>query len=373
MVQILRQIARKALPKARLHRTRPLTTCLHPTPPHRASPSLYVSGVTPEQIASNPALAEWYAANFESYQTDPDVRLVPEPEEEVVVEEVDEHAIVLPPELVARNIRPLVAYVRIPGAEEGTRNCRRMRNPFQTNLPGHDYFPLIPGIVHGSDPTKGILSISPLSKLLIKTPWFEIQRELDRYHRSFESRVYALTIYEADGCHVNYHRSKQNIPEPEYKVCQESMTITEIPPPPPAEMPIRKPLIENMLVLPADLQMHPVEHSAFSLNFIRYHPAKPIKIPMKTINEEEAPAMKRGGFIAFANRHIECLVDPSAPIPEFIAVECTGLRQKEVVRRDRCILPEGVTVHPRVGEDYLVGTVFGAKGSGDVEEEEKKK
>jgi hypothetical protein len=42
-----------------------------------------------------------------------------------------------------------------------------------------------------------------------------------------------------------------------------------------------------------------------------------------------------------------------------------------VVRRDRLVLPEGVSIHPRVREDFLVGSVFGAKGGAVVEDEKK--
>jgi hypothetical protein len=153
------------------------------------------------------------------------------------------------------------------------------------------------------------------------------------------------------------------------------MTITEIPPSPPPILKKRTPIIENTLVIPTDLQMHPVDHTAFCLNFIRYHPGKPIRLPIRTINEEESPAMKRGGFIAFTNKTIECLIDENAVVPEYIPLECSGLRQKDVVRRDRLVLPEGVVISPRVSEDYLLGSVFGAKGGGGavVEEEDEKK
>ncbi|KAL3773621.1 hypothetical protein HJC23_004336, partial [Cyclotella cryptica] len=198
---------------------------LRPRPPHS-------SRASPRSNRSQPALAEWYASNFASWQSDPDSFAVPQRAAETVHEEEhDPHAIILPPELAARNIRPLVAYARLPGKEQGSRNCRRMRNPRQTHSP--TYFPLVPGILHGSDPTQSILGIDPSSKLLVKTPRFEIQRELDRYHHSFESRVYALTVFAAQDCHVSYHKSKQNTPSSTFQVCQSTMTITELPPSPP--------------------------------------------------------------------------------------------------------------------------------------------
>ncbi|KAL7520945.1 hypothetical protein ACHAWX_005638 [Stephanocyclus meneghinianus] len=375
MNHMLRRATRAALSShGRSHRCslRHSSTALRRTALLSASPSAYVSGVTPDQIANNAALAEWYAANFASWQSDPDCLIVPELAAETLDEEDhDPHAIVLPPELAARNIRPLVAYARLPGKEEGSRNCRRMRNPRQTH--SREYFPLVPGILHGSDPTRSILGIDPDSKLLLKTPWFEIQRELDRFHHSFESRVYALTLFDARDCHVDYHKSRQNAPSPRFEVCQSSMTITEIPPPPPPTLPPRTPLLENVLVVPTNLRMHPVEHSAFCLNYHRYHPKKPIRLPIRSVNEEESPAMKRGGFIAYVHRTVECLVEDGVPIPDHVALECSGLRQKDVVRRQRLILPEGVSVCPWVSEDYLVGTVFGAKGGGGAEEKGEEK
>ena len=79
--------------------------------------------------------------------------------------------------------------------------------------------------------------------------------------------------------------------------------------------------------------------------------------------------MKRGGFLSMVNPFLECLVEEGAAIPECIELECTGIRPKDVIRRERFIMPEGVTVHPRVAEDFLVGTVFGARGAEDDLEE----
>jgi hypothetical protein len=358
------------------------------TPPLHAQPNQYVTGVTNDQLETSQAMRDWYRANFPSWKEEPETYIVTDEIDEAATtaaadDDEDEiitnpHAITLPPELTQRNIRPLVAYLRDSTNESGTRNCDRLRNPG----PNDDDFPLIPGILHGSDPTSNILSVNPDSKVLVKTPWFEIQRELDRYssgrNGSFENRVYALTIFASEDAHVGYHRSVRQLNKDDttYHLDEETMTITEKSPPPPEVLPQRTPLMENVLVIPTDLQLHPVLHSALCVNFIRYHAKKPIKIPIRTINEEESPAIKKGGFIAFVNTFVECLVEEGGVIPEKIELECTGLRQKDVVRRERLIIPEGVTIHPRVRSDFLVGTVFGAKGVGadaDMGEEETKK
>lgn len=343
--------------------------------PRCAQPNRYVAGATPEQMAASPAMREWYAANAGDWEADPDTVIIGEEREDEKDEEDaeadGESAIVLPAHLTRRNIRPLVAYLRDPDHEEGSRQCFKLRNP-GVNDP---WLPLIPGILHGSDPTSGIVSVDRTSKILVKTPWFEIQRELDRYHwgftGTFENRVYALTVFPCDAAHVDHHRTRHPKDRTTYHVDDETNTLVTTPGPPRPTPPPRAPVegMEHILVVPADLQMHPVSHWAYCLNFIRYHPGKPLKIPIRTINEEESPTLKRGGFFGFVNRFIECLVEEGTPIPEYLALECTGLKQKEVVRRERLIVPEGVTIHPRVPEDYLMGTVYGARGV-EVEEEE---
>lgn len=386
------------------HRTLSTTTTgtsgitITATPPLYAQPDRYVMGVTHELLSSNQALREYYAANFNDWEHEPDKIIIgqnggvvvetakKEAEEEEEEEENarNSSAIILPEHLTQRNIRPLVAYLRdASGRESGSRNSRKLRLP-SVNDP---YFPLIPGILHGSDPTQNILSTNPSSKIIVKTPWFEIQRELDRFHfgitGSFVNRVYALTIYPSEEAHLDHHRKRKNKKDRTmYKVDDEKHEIVAYPPPPPSIPPPRTPIpeLQNILVIPTDLQMHPIGHTTFCLNYIRYHPNKPIQIPIKVTNEEDSPAMKRGGFLSMVNRFIEVLVDEHVPIPERIALDASGLRQKDVVRRDRLVLPRGVRVHPRVPEDYLIGTVFGAKGGAGGEDdkaseggEEKKK
>jgi len=331
-------------------------------------------------MAESQAMRDWYAANFKDWQDEPDKIIIGEEtkeeeakaEEAAAEEEVHPSAIILPKHLTDRNIRPLVGYLRTPGHEEGSRNCFKLRNP-GVNDPN---FPLVPGILHGSDPTQNIVSVDSSSKIMIKTPWFEVQRELDRYYHgingSFENRVYALTVFPSDEAHLDHHRSRHPKDKTTYAIDDETTELITTPGPPLPTPPPRTPVegMENILVLCTDLQMHPVAHATYCLNYIRYHPNKPISIPIKTVNEEESPTLKRGGFLMFVNKFVECLVEEGAPIPEYIELECTGLKQKEVVRRDRLLVPEGVTIHPRVAEDYLMGTVFGVRGGEEVEGEE---
>lgn len=296
-------------------------------------PSTFMQGVTKEDLEKDPVLAEYFAVNFPDYGKDAD---------EIAKEEkvlVDAFGTPIPmPTIKNRdldleevnsyplNIRPMAAYSRDLESEEGTKKCYKLRE--EQNL--------IPGILYGGDPTAKphpIQSRDPSSKVLIKTPWDQIQRELDRFtYHNFESRVYNLTVYE-------------NEEDKEGVVHQ---------------------------VIPSDVQHHPAQKKVYCVNYLRYFPGRPIKIPIVYINEDESAAMKRGGFVVPVNRHVSCVIEEGVDIPEAIELDLTGAGLKEVVRIDRLIFPDGVKPSKRVDpKKYLVGTIFGRRSEvGDEEDED---
>jgi len=216
------------------------------------------------------------------------------------------------------NIRPLFGYTRDKVTEEGTRRCDTLRDQ---NL-------MIPGLLYGKDPT-----LSTASNVFVKTPWSEIQRELDLYrHNRFESRVYDLTVYDS-----------------EHPDSDDEGTVYR--------------------VLPRDVQYHPVQHKLYCCNYLRYFPGRPVNIPIVYTNEEDSAALKRGGFIAPISRYVTCVVEDGVPIPEGIELDCTGIQLKDVLRMERIVFPEGVTLDKKVNrEKFLVGTVFGRRSDMDDED-----
>lgn len=210
----------------------------------------------------------------------------------------------------ALNIRVMKTFNR---TVDGTNACKRLR-----------YHDMVPGILYGSDPSLGIVSKDPTSKTLISTPWNELQRELARFHRSFESRVYDLTVYEnEDDTEGTVHR-----------------------------------------VTARDVQRHPVQGTVFCTNFLRYFPGRPMKIPIVYINQEESPALKRDGYIVPVNKYVECVIEDGAPIPENLELECTGVQLKDVLRLDRIEFPDGVRMSKRVNPDkFIIGPVMGGRGA----------
>jgi ribosomal protein L25 (general stress protein Ctc) len=307
-------------------------------------PSTLVTGVTKERLDADPALADFFLANFPhafartersagdilSDDDDIDVStILLNPAEAEAVKRYDEK-VRLRKERAAsektmvyeRNIRPLTTYRRDPQRDEGTRNSKRLRY--------HEG--MIPGLLYGGDPNLDIYSHQPESKIFLKTEWKVLQRELDRYRHNFESRVYKLTV-------------KDNMEDD-------------------AEGRVH-------LVTPQNVQRHPLLETIYCANFLRYHPLRPLKIPIRYINVDESPALKRDAFMIPIQRFIECYVEDGADIPESIDLECAGLLMKQVARKDRLIIPDGVRMTKRTlkrGEDFIVGVVRGGLRGGDAEE-----
>jgi ribosomal protein L25 (general stress protein Ctc) len=187
----------------------------------------------------------------------------------------------------------------------------------------------IPGVIYGGDPTRGILGQDLKHRIFVKTPAPKIVSELDRYHHSFESRVYDLTVYDSA----------------EAEASSGGGGITH-------------------RVIPRNVQRHPVNDTVYCVNFLRYFPGRPIKIPLTLINEEESPALKRDGYLIPINRYVECIIEDGVTIPEELEVECTGLQFKQVIRLDRVNFPEGVKPSKRVlkrGNDFIIGPIHGGK------------
>lgn len=281
-----------------------LSTASKSKPWYYDNPSSIVNGVTSDDLDSDAELAEFFAVNFP--EPPPTVlRLKKEMNEKSKDKQLKD----MDP-LVALNIRTMKCFLRDSQSEDGSRASRSMRVNQK----------LIPGVIYGADKSLNIPGTGPDSRILVKTPLPEIHREMDRYNIKIMSRVYELTVMDQDsGDVLSQHR-----------------------------------------VVPRDVQLHPFLNKPYCVNYVRYHPGRSIKIPIRYINEEESPGLKRGGYIIPINRYLECTVEDGVPIPESIDLDCTGVRIKDKLRIDRLIIPEGVLVSKNVNQkEFLVGPVFG--------------
>lgn len=291
--------------------------------------SKWVSNVTPEKVEADQELKAFMQANFPQ-ALDPDYepprpphvsRQVTPGLEPVRATREGDGALHIS-DYYARNIRPMKAYLRDSQQETNSRRSRFLR-----------YNRWIPGLLYGGDPTRNIYSHQgEATKVFLKTQWRLLERELDRYHRNFESRVYELTVLDDDDAVV----------------------------------------VEPELVVPANVQRHPLHSTVYCVNYVRYHPGRPLQLPLRHINTEESPALKRDCFIIPIQRKVEVFVEDGADIPEALELECSGLQFKDVIRTDRLIVPSGVRFSDRVlkrGGDYILGVVDGrGRGLEDLDD-----
>ncbi|MBT6032957.1 MAG: 50S ribosomal protein L25/general stress protein Ctc [Kordiimonadaceae bacterium] len=124
------------------------------------------------------------------------------------------------------------------------------------------------------------------------------------------------------------------------------------------------------MVLPRDVQFHPVNDRPLHVDFLRLAKGATIEImvPVHFLNEEECPGIKQGGIINAVRHELE-LACPADSIPEFIEVDLTGLNLGDSVHISSITLPEGVTsvIDDR---DFTIASIAAPSGLKSDEEDE---
>ena len=96
------------------------------------------------------------------------------------------------------------------------------------------------------------------------------------------------------------------------------------------------------MVLPRDVQFHPVTDWPLHVDFLRLAKGATIAInvPVHFINEEECPGIKQGGIINAVRHDVE-LNCPADAIPEAITIDLTGLELGDSIHISDITLPKG--------------------------------
>ena len=124
------------------------------------------------------------------------------------------------------------------------------------------------------------------------------------------------------------------------------------------------------MVLPRDVQFHPVTDWPMHIDFLRLAQDATIAImvPVHFLNEEESPGLKGGGIINAVRHEIE-LDCPANNLPEAIEIDLTGLELGDSVHFSDITLPEGVT--PIIDDrDFTIATIAAPSGLKSDEEED---
>ena len=90
-------------------------------------------------------------------------------------------------------------------------------------------------------------------------------------------------------------------------------------------------------------------------------------VPVRFVNHDAAPGLKRGGTLNIVRHTVE-LYCPAESIPENIVADLTGLEIGDTVHISQVRLPEGV-VPSNEDEDFTVATIV-APSAMKAEEEE---
>ena len=110
-------------------------------------------------------------------------------------------------------------------------------------------------------------------------------------------------------------------------------------------------------VLPKEIIWNPITDEPMHIDFLRIVKGAKIilEIPVKFINEDKSPGLKRGGVLNIVRRKIE-LKCPSENIPTELIVDLEGLDIGSSIKISSIKLPENV--EPTIkGRDFVVATV----------------
>ena len=110
-------------------------------------------------------------------------------------------------------------------------------------------------------------------------------------------------------------------------------------------------------VLPKEIAWDPISDEPIHIDFLRIIKGAKIilEIPVKFINEENSPGLKRGGVLNIVRRKVE-LRCPTENIPTELTVDLEGLDIGASIKISSIKLPDNVT--PIIqGRDFVVATV----------------
>lgn len=121
---------------------------------------------------------------------------------------------------------------------------------------------------------------------------------------------------------------------------------------------------KSLQVLPKDIQFHPVTDQLLHIDFIRVSKNSRItvNIPIRFINEDKSPGIKKGGVFNAVMHEIQMRCSPGN-IPQEIIVDLAGQEANTVIHLKDLPLPENADVL-HASPDQTIATIQPPKVSG---------
>lgn len=84
-----------------------------------------------------------------------------------------------------------------------------------------------------------------------------------------------------------------------------------------------------------------------------------VDIPLRTVNEDQSPAIRRGAFFLQLQRTLKVMA-LTADIPKQLDIDLANTKSKDVIRLQNIAVPPGMV--PLVKDEmFTIGTVVGKK------------
>jgi large subunit ribosomal protein L25 len=131
---------------------------------------------------------------------------------------------------------------------------------------------------------------------------------------------------------------------------------------------------KKIRTLPKDVAFHPVTERPLHADFLRVsaNSKLAVNVPVRFINEELSPGLKRGGVLNIVRHELEMICDATR-IPDEIIVDVTGFDVGEAVHFSHITLPEG-TESAITDRDFTIATIVAPSAlkssEGDTSKEE---
>jgi large subunit ribosomal protein L25 len=116
---------------------------------------------------------------------------------------------------------------------------------------------------------------------------------------------------------------------------------------------------EDQPVIPRDIQYNPISDEPIHFDLWRVEEGAVIEVevPVKFINHDQSPGLKRGGALTIVD-HVLSMKVPAMSIPEAIVIDLAGLDIGAVIHASALNLPAGAKLTER-GKDPTVATIKG--------------
>ncbi|WP_337996854.1 50S ribosomal protein L25/general stress protein Ctc [Oleispirillum naphthae] len=118
---------------------------------------------------------------------------------------------------------------------------------------------------------------------------------------------------------------------------------------------------ETTLTMCQDLQVHPVSDRPIHVDFLRIRADSvvTVDVPVKFVNEERSPGLKRGGVLNVVRHEIEAHCKASE-IPEVLIADLAGLDIGDSIHISAIALPAGM--QPTITRDFTIATIVAPSG-----------